>query len=27
VVLQPTSDEPDLVAFMHFAGEQVRPLL
>ena len=27
VVLQPTPEEPDLVAFMHFAGQAVRPLL
>jgi len=27
VVLQPTPEEPDLVSFMHFAGQAVRPLL
>jgi alkanesulfonate monooxygenase SsuD/methylene tetrahydromethanopterin reductase-like flavin-dependent oxidoreductase (luciferase family) len=27
VMLQPTPDEPDLVAFTHFAGQEVRPLL
>jgi alkanesulfonate monooxygenase SsuD/methylene tetrahydromethanopterin reductase-like flavin-dependent oxidoreductase (luciferase family) len=27
VMLQPTPEEPDLVAFAHFAGQEVRPLL
>lgn len=27
VVIQPTRDEPDLTGFLHFLGQQVRPLL
>jgi alkanesulfonate monooxygenase SsuD/methylene tetrahydromethanopterin reductase-like flavin-dependent oxidoreductase (luciferase family) len=27
VMLQPTPEEPDLVSFMYFAGQEVRPLL